>query len=243
MFCLTDIYRAIAMLLFKYRPWNQFTADVLAEGRIYFPTRVQLNDPAELVHPVRFEVSTWADAFFHARKGISNETIDLSISIRQTLDRLRVIMQIPGNKVASSEWAPYLGVADEFWGVVEAVFDKAEVHDAIRYYALCLAEDRIHLYDNEESIVRRLNTKLDTLGVLSLSGRCDCPVMWAHYSQNHQGVIIVLDSDRCRLIGAAKPIEYIENRPATTVDSVIENLYRKAKAWQYEKEESSWACE
>ena len=225
------------MLLYKYRPWNQFTAHVVAAREIFLPTKAQLNDPAELLHPVRFEVSTWASAFDRARSKISKETFALSDKISMRLNYLDVIASSGYEEVSTDvELGPYLKISDPFWRVVEAVFDKAEVHDAIAYYALTLAEDQVNLYDTEESIVQRLNTKLRELGVFSLSARCDCPVMWAHYSNNHQGVVLVLDSDKDQLVSQARPIEYVNERPITTVDTVIENLYRKADAWAYEKE-------
>jgi hypothetical protein len=231
------IRSATLMLLYKYRPWNQYTAEVVTARKIFLPTRLRLNDPAELLHPVRFEVSTWASAFDRARSTISKETFALSDEIHQRLDYLEALIADGHKEVASdSEFGHYLKIPDRFWRVLEAVFDKSEVHDAIAYYALVLAEDRINMYDTEESIVQRLNTKLQELGVLSLSARCDCPVMWAHYSQNHRGVVLILDSERDKVIGRARPIEYVSERPTTTVDTVIKNLYRKAAAWAYEEE-------
>ncbi|MCA9043866.1 MAG: DUF2971 domain-containing protein [Planctomycetaceae bacterium] len=225
------------MLLYKYRPWNQFTAQVVAAREMFLPTRARLNDPAELLHPVRFEVSTWASAFDRARSRISEETFAVADGISNRLRYLGALVSAGHEEVATdADLGRYLKIPDPFWRVVEAVFDKAEVHDAVAYYALTLAEDQGNLYDTDESIVRRLNTKLRELGVLSLSARCDCPVMWAHYAQNHQGVVIILDSDMDQLIGRARPIEYVSERPTTTVDTVVENLYRKADAWAYEKE-------
>jgi hypothetical protein len=43
------------MPLYKYRPWNSFTIEVIRDRKIFFPSKQKLNDPAELVHPVRFE--------------------------------------------------------------------------------------------------------------------------------------------------------------------------------------------
>lgn len=225
------------MLLYKYRPWNQYTAQVVAAREIFLPTRVRLNDPAELLHPVRFEVSTWASAFERARSSISEGTFLLSHKIGMSLHRLDLLASSGYEEEGTdAELGRYLKISDPFWRVVEAVFDKVEVHDAIAYYALTLAEDKVNLYDTDESIVERLNTKLRKLGVLSLSARCDSPAMWAHYSNNHRGVVLVLDSDKDQLISQARPIEYVRDRPTTTVDTVVENLYRKADEWAYEKE-------
>lgn len=225
------------MLLYKYRPWNEFTAEVVAARKIFFPTKERLNDPAELVHPVRFEISTWASAFDRARQRIDEKTFALVDQIGEKLRHLELLIEEGHEEVASdNEFGRYLKIPDRFWRLVEAVFDKAEVHDALAYYALTLAEDRINLYDSEERIVHRLNAKLQELGVLSLSARCDCPVMWAHYAENHQGVVLILDGDKDNLIGRARPVEYVSARPTMTVDTLIENLYRKGAAWEYERE-------
>lgn len=41
------------MLLYKYRPWNGSTVEVIHDRKIFFPSKRRLNDPAELLHPAK----------------------------------------------------------------------------------------------------------------------------------------------------------------------------------------------
>lgn len=43
--------------LYKYKPWNKFTKEILEKGELYFPSVKQLNDPYEGFVPYKFEES------------------------------------------------------------------------------------------------------------------------------------------------------------------------------------------
>jgi len=88
------------------------------------------------------------------------------------------------------------------------------------------------MYDSEERVFQRLNSKLESIGILSLASRSDCPVMWAHYARNHERVILMFDTDRDAVLKNAKPVEYTETRPENRVDTVVPNLYKKGKSWE-----------
>ena len=109
------------MILYKYRPWNQFTADVIATRRIFFPTKLRLNDPAELVHPIQFEISTWAPAIDRARLTINKETFALADQIGNRLRFLETLIEDGHDEVADAELGRYLEIPDRFWRIVEAV--------------------------------------------------------------------------------------------------------------------------
>lgn len=44
-------------ILYKYKPWNQYTENILEKGELYFPSVKQLNDPYEGFVPYKFEES------------------------------------------------------------------------------------------------------------------------------------------------------------------------------------------
>jgi hypothetical protein len=224
------------MLLYKYRPWNNFTIEVIRDRKIFFPSKRQLNDPAELVHPVRFEKSYWDNAFDRARAQLTDQTFELVDKVTARFDFLDAIRNSHPEVEKSGEYGRYLHINDRHWRVVEAVCDQIDVHQSIAYYALNLMEDRAGMYDSEERLIQRLNSKLESVGILSLASRSDCPVMWAHYARNHEGVILVFDTDRDAVLKNAKPVEYTETRPKNSVDTVVPNLYKKGKSWEYERE-------
>jgi Protein of unknown function (DUF2971) len=201
----------------------------------FIRTKARLNDPAELVHATRFEASTWDEGFDRARGAISPETFRLARQVRKQVDYLWAISRDYPEVQADPDLVR-CEKDGKFWGVVESVFDRCEVHEALRYYALCLHEDKCNLYDSDENIAQRMNRKLEDVGVLSLTSRSDCRVMWAQYADNHQGIVLIFETDQDSFLRTARQVEYVENRPISTVDSVVNNIYLKSNAWEYERE-------
>ncbi|MHB9703877.1 DUF2971 domain-containing protein [Alcaligenes aquatilis] len=68
------------------------------------------------------------------------------------------------------------------------------------------------------------------------------PLMWAHYAESHQGLVIEFKSD-CEFIKESSPVHYLPRRPVIDAKLLYENeyvaigdLYFKSDAWAYEKE-------
>ncbi len=86
---------------------------------------------------------------------------------------------------------------------------------------------------------------LDSMGVLCLSKRSDCPSMWAHYANSHNGICIgyrFLPQMFGLLPGfEARPVEYSDARPSlgifdTPGDRGAVLVGTKSAAWSYEAE-------
>lgn len=95
-----------------------------------------------------------------------------------------------------------------------------------------------------------LYSKLKSLGVLSLAARWNCPLMWSHYADQHQGLCIEYDTidHHCKNLA---PINYRtsgEIKVSVVYEWVIGKsvearnairdafFYAKAAQWRYEKE-------
>jgi len=84
-------------------------------------------------------------------------------------------------------------------------------------------------------------------GVLSLAGKADNLLMWAHYAKNHRGFVIEFDgehpffnrrkSDADRFRYPWK-VAYSANRPASSLKkyNAVEALLMKSVDWEYEQE-------
>jgi len=109
------------MILYKYRPWNEYTIDIIQNRRIYFPSKAALNDPAELVHPIRFEAKLWDIAFDQVREKISPKTKILSHEIYMKMDRLDLLINRGCLEVlADTDLGMYLAMEniDKHWRMV-----------------------------------------------------------------------------------------------------------------------------
>ena len=85
-------------------------------------------------------------------------------------------------------------------------------------------------------------------GIVSLAGRCDCPLMWSHYGDQHRGICLGY-SVPAKSAGRIHEVEYRGNRMVkasdvaamlggdeearTRVNACV--LLRKAESWAYEQ--------
>ena len=73
-----------------------------------------------------------------------------------------------------------------------------------------------------------------------LSSKSDSELMWAHYSNKHQGICLEFDADN-ELFSQALKLSYLEDYPLfdianETVDENLMPLTTKSMAWNYEDE-------
>lgn len=93
-----------------------------------------------------------------------------------------------------------------------------------------------------------IKPSLPHIGILSLSETHTNLVMWAHYADNHKGIVLELDESHpffhsapqnCNLLHRIKKVEYVDARPAITSDgwgSDEKTFLTKSKNWSYERE-------
>lgn len=89
---------------------------------------------------------------------------------------------------------------------------------------------------------------VDSVGVLSLSEKKDCPLMWAHYTAQHTGFVIGFDTEHPAWValgrlhrppGAPTKVIYSADRPNPTAmtDVTADHIwYTKSSEWAYEQE-------
>ncbi len=225
------------MQLYKYRPWNEFAEQILIERLIFYPSKANLNDLAELIHPIKFESNS--HEIFRAKSNQANgdghkAALILSSNIS---DRLKKLEKSGEEILNSSPYKKYLNIENLYQRIVEATYDEINnIHDAFFYYAVNQLEDAKSLYCTNDEAIKRLNKKLSNIGILSLSAKNDCPVMWAHYASNHSGVVFIFDNTKDELFKNSTDVEYVDERKEISLDNIPGIFYKKANAWAYEEE-------
>ncbi|MFB2561481.1 DUF2971 domain-containing protein [Sphingobium sp. sgz301303] len=103
------------------------------------------------------------------------------------------------------------------------------------------------LEDYLKSFGRALSAEVGKVGILSLSARCDVPLLWSHYAGSHSGVAIGFRAS-AGLIGrppkqsgelfGAGPVDYSTDRYVYPQPgrSAIAYMFRKDICWAYEQE-------
>jgi hypothetical protein len=83
------------------------------------------------------------------------------------------------------------------------------------------------------------------LGVVSLAGTLDSPLLWAHYANGHAGISIEFrasDLKQAEFFGVALPVAYKPERPVVNFfrdempEQVHKSLLTKSHDWAYEHE-------
>lgn len=108
---------------------------------------------------------------------------------------------------------------------------------------------RIDAIQNAHGLSRiELEQAASSVGVLSLSEKRDCPLMWAHYTAQHTGFVIGFDTAHPAWVasgrlngppGEPRKVMYSADRPnpAAMNDVTPEHIwYTKSSEWAYEHE-------
>jgi|GEM_PF-1777341 len=98
-------------------------------------------------------------------------------------------------------------------------------------------------------VVFEFAREYEAMGILSLSEKCDIPLMWSHYADYHEGVVIGFRADGGFLLSKPNttdpknycdigPVEYMAERfkYPTDIKQGIDYIWSKDTCWGYEKE-------
>lgn len=207
--------------LFKYRSFSKNTLRMFSEAEVFYARPQTFNDPFDCNPTVVADVDMKV-----VERLWKTVTVQRFSSKGETLD------------VAKQKAARQLGEhrynATEYGGRYD---DNA---DGTGTYVRYLLRD----------ITDYVDSRYRSYGVLSLAERWDCPLMWSHYADEHNGLCIgyATDDHRCEQLG---PVDYrssrylqvsdligwILGRSAEARDKVFQQyFFAKAPQWKYEKE-------
>jgi hypothetical protein len=152
-----------------------------------------------------------------------------------SLERLlyRMLVRLSGKEQALKEMGNHRYMSTEYG-------DYKIDPETARYYTRRLADH----------VDRMLADELVGHGVLSLSAKWDCPLMWSHYGDEHRGLCIQYDTSdsafhnlkpvsysRPRAVRITDMIEWKIKGNTRAKDKVIDTyFFSKAPQWRYERE-------
>lgn len=95
-----------------------------------------------------------------------------------------------------------------------------------------------------DRIAQGWRRSVDRLGMVSLSGKPNSPLLWSHYADKHRGICLKFKTDvpEAPFFSDARRIRYRLNLPDFDIDSVDREeqiaslLLTKGSAWRYEAE-------
>ncbi|CAN5367262.1 hypothetical protein BH10PSE3_BH10PSE3_28000 [soil metagenome] len=213
--------------VYKYRAFSHHTLDMLVEDRLYFADPSTFNDPLDT-------------------KPRLDPDID-NAAFERVLELL-VVQRVEAELKAAAKTIRYKGpkTLEHIARQSQSAF-KRRLED-LRYHATnpeITAADPLQLLlaaEVEAELLRRYDK-----GIVALGERADCPLMWSHYGDQHNGICIgysiPADASVHRVRYDAAPlvkaslVEAMLDGEAGAQGQVDEAvLLRKAPAWKYENE-------
>lgn len=213
--------------VYKYRAFSHHTLDMLVEDRLYFADPSTFNDPLDT-------------------KPRLDPDID-NPALERVLELL-VVQRVEAELKAAAKTIRYKGTKtlEHIARQSQSAF-KRRLED-LRYHATnpeITAADPLQLLlaaEVEAELLRRYDK-----GIVALGARADCPLMWSHYGDQHNGICIgysiPADASVHRVRYDAEPlvkaslVEAMLDGEAGAQGQVDEAvLLRKAPAWKYENE-------
>jgi hypothetical protein len=93
-----------------------------------------------------------------------------------------------------------------------------------------------------EAVRKSISGAVNSVGVLSLSARCDHVLMWSHYASSHRGICLRFRAQGGSSFSRARKVFYSAERPVlnlirdTRAEQIDKALLTKADFWSYEQE-------
>ena len=121
------------------------------------------------------------------------------------------------------------------WGLENIVKDRIKVstinslNDPFELLSIDVREPNLR-----KKLKFEKNEFNNKFGIVSFSDSWKNPLMWAHYAQNHGGMVLGYEVSQSDLI----PVKYIENRENLSCSKkvIFETLHKKHIRWEHERE-------
>jgi len=213
---------------YKYRAFNSRTLSMLVSDQLYFADPISFNDPLDTRPTLEVDV---------------DESTLKEILSKLNERRTRAEMRAAAKKLQAKGPRTQDRIA------------RLSSHQA-RRLVQNIEYDATHPEADPEYVKRALRTGIEDelvrrydSGIVSLSERDNCPLLWSHYGDQHRGICIGYSVREKESRKPAK-VEYGGSRliHASEVDSMLQNdaaarekvnsavLLRKGKKWCYERE-------
>jgi hypothetical protein len=221
--------RQMPRRLYKYRKFSNLVLDMLINDVVYFSDPTSFNDPLDTNPTLKTDVG--ADALIEIlgklyKKRIHSKMSDAAKTIRRRGPKTHDHIE----KLSRKD-------TDEFLARVRYNATNPDIE---------APDPEAFLFGQyvQDELLRRYSK-----GVFSLAERCDCPLMWSHYGDQHNGICVgysvppaAADHTHKVKYGGSREVEasLVERmlngqiEATRQVDEAV--LLRKAMPWKYEKE-------
>lgn len=212
----------VPQFLYKYRPFDGFTFDMLDNGYVYLCPTEKLDDPSEC--KVDFSVQDFYDLHTNNLTFKGVEMILAFIKPYTTEDNFQQVRSI-----AARTMMPQGNVIQHF--LLDASFDIQELVPDIDIVPLINwlenIPEKIEEPQTRQQFIKLFSLAHDArrdMGICSLSESKNCAEMWQNYADNSKGYCVEYDMQNYENIHALFPVVYQDNRENNIVTSIISSF-------------------
>lgn len=222
--------------LHKYRSFNSCALPLLCKDEVYYACPSSFNDPLDC------NLTIENDLDLESLKNLYQKMLE-----KHDMKRMSEVFEFEKNfkHVQGKTVKEFLDETSKH--ITKSVSTRYSLKESN-------AKDETELVQNlTDECKTLLDEKMNHWGVLSLAKRWDCPLMWSHYADKHQGLCIEYDTDE-NTCNRLNPVDYERSRSIKASDLKLSELddsidawhkilnayfFTKAPDWKYEEE---WRC-
>ena len=231
-------------VLYKYKPWNNWTKGIITNAKIFFPNPELFNDPFDC----KYEI------YSHQ---INFEFIEFTRFICKTALK-NFFLSHQSDHITGKEKNKILIKLSKLGSIAEIIsLSKSILHNLSIPYIL-----------NISNLLNFFEERTRNFGVLCLSSINNSILMWSHYADQHKGIVLGFershdndlgDKNKCdkvlywksfpevdianiinkfELFGLGKPRVSNPNISDILINEILvrKQFYQKAQCWEYENE-------
>lgn len=158
-------------MFYKYRTDSKYTELIFTTGNVHLSTAAALNDP--------FECSL---------QDIGKDWINEKITEMKHANVLGFVVE--AKRTIKNNEMFYNLSPKETKNVIKKISKKKNLKESYKFFKKFITKTTGHPPSNCDKFFDNLDTQLNSVGIFSMSISPDHPLLWAHYSQNHEGICI-----------------------------------------------------
>ena len=192
------------LILYKYRPDNEYTEHIFLTHRVWLSTAKQLNDPFECT--IQEIAAEWIEEQIAIMK--ASQLTGFLVSLRNAFEQGDHYYGISGDQLSDLHKS---FVAEK---------DLELSYRRMRNFVELASGMNL---SNPDRLFGRLDDQLNSVGIFSMSKSPDNPLMWAHYGENHSGICLGFFAETGSMLADNEhcfPVRYSSEVPAVPIDGL-----------------------
>ncbi len=158
-------------VFYKYRSDSEFTEQIFSSGQVFLATADGLNDPFEC--SLQDIGRVWINERVKEMKqaGVAG----FRLEARRSLHRHEKFFGLAGSQIEET---------------LESIRGHNSIEESYEFYVDFIRQHTGHPPSDCDRVFSGIDSQLNSVGIFSLSKKCDHPLMWAHYAGEHTGVCL-----------------------------------------------------